>query len=144
SPTPQDRIGGVLAPDPQTVVFQWNVLYPDADRMTAIELPPFPRHLMAEAFDAFQQDPANREAFVNHRFWNDAFVAAGPYRLERLDPGAGFEGSAFAGYALGKPKIDRIVGRIVDNENTVLSSILAESIQVATGITLRFEHALTL
>src|SRR5581483_2365215 len=56
----------------------------------------------------------------------------------------GFEASAFAGYALGKPRVDRIIGRIIDNENTVLSGILAESIQVATAITMRFEHALVL
>src|SRR5581483_9514779 len=92
----------------------------------------------------FQQDAGARDAFVNHRFWNDGYVGAGPYRLERLEPGSELEGSAFAGYALGRPKVDRVVARIMDSENTVLSAVLSESIQVATGITLRFEHALVL
>jgi len=81
---------------------------------------------------------------VNHRYWNDGYIGAGPFKLERLDPGAGFEASAFNGYALGRPRIDRISAKIMDSENTVLSSMLAESLQVSTAITMRFEHAVVL
>ncbi len=144
SPNPQDHIDDALAPDPQTVVFRWSSLYPDADQMTSDEFPPLPRHLLAAAFEAFEQDPASRDAFVNHRYWNEGYVGAGPYKLEKLDPGAGLEGSAFEYYALGKPKIDRLIARIMGDENAVLSAILADAIQVSSSITLRHEHALVL
>jgi peptide/nickel transport system substrate-binding protein len=144
SPAPQSHIDEALAPDPQTVVFRWSALYPDADQMTGTEFPPLPRHLLAATLEAFEQDPATRDAFVNHRYWNEGYVGAGAYRLERLDPGTGLEGAAFEHYALGRPKIDRIVARIIGDENTVLSGILADTIQLSSSITLRHEHALVL
>jgi peptide/nickel transport system substrate-binding protein len=144
SPAPQSYIDEALAPDPQTVIFRWSALYPDADQMTGTEFPPLPRHLLAAALEAFEQDAATRDAFVNHRYWNEGYIGAGPYRLERLDPGTGLEGSAFEHYALGRPKIDRIVARIIGDENTVLSGILADTIQLSAGITIRHEHALVL
>jgi peptide/nickel transport system substrate-binding protein len=141
SPAPQAYIDEALAPDPQTVVFRWGSLYPEADRMSAIEFPPLPRHLLASAFVGFEQDAGAREAFVNHRYWNEGYVGAGAYRLDRLDPGTGLEGSAFEQYALGRPKIDRIVARIIGDENATLSGILADTIQLSSSITLRHEHA---
>jgi peptide/nickel transport system substrate-binding protein len=123
-------------------VLRWSVPYPEAITLTNDELPPLPRHLLGAAFEAFEPgDPATRETFVNLRYWNADYVNAGAYRLERIDPGAYLEGVAFDRHALGRPKIDRIIARIFSDENTVLSTILAENIQVTTGITLRFEHA---
>ncbi len=144
SPNPQDHIDEALAPDPQTIVFRWSSLYPDADQMTSDEFPPLPRHLLATPFEAFEQDPGTRDLFVNHRYWNEGYIGAGPYKLDRLDPGAGLEGSAFEHYALGKPKIDRVIARIMGDENSVLSAILADAVQVSSSITLRHEHALVL
>jgi len=51
---------------------------------------------------------------------------------------------AFEGHALGKPKIDRIVVRFVPDENTMLTRLLAEDVQIATDNSLRFEHFLVL
>jgi hypothetical protein len=36
------------------------------------------------------------------------YVSAGPYRVDRVKLGSFFEATAFSGFALGKPKIDRI------------------------------------
>jgi peptide/nickel transport system substrate-binding protein len=144
SPAPQEQISHAAAPDPQTVVFRWSSPYPDADEMTSDDLPPLPRHLLEAAFEAFEQDTAARDAFVNHRYWNEDYVGAGPYRLERLEPGSGLELAAFPQYALGRPRIERIVARIIGDENTVLSGVLAGTIQLASSVTLRHEHALVL
>jgi peptide/nickel transport system substrate-binding protein len=141
SPEPQNHLEETLAPDARTVVFRWADPYPEAGTLTSEEFPPLPQHLLATAFEGVEGDPVAREAFINHRYWNPDYVGAGAYRLDRLEPGASVEGVAFDGHALGRPKIDRIIGRIFSDENPVLSSILAENIQVTTGITLRFEHA---
>lgn len=141
SPEPQSHIVEARASDPITLVFRWSSLYPEADQMTSDEFPPLPRHLLANVFESFEQDPGTRDELVNHRYWNDGYIGAGPYRLDRLDPGTGLEGFAFEHYALGRPKIDRIVARIIGDENTVLSGILADTIQLSSSITLRHEHA---
>jgi peptide/nickel transport system substrate-binding protein len=53
-------------------------------------------------------------------------------------------GTAFAGHVLGKPKIDRLAIKIVPDENTALSNILAENVTLSTDFTLRYEHAMVL
>ncbi len=141
SPQPQAQIEEAMAPDPRTIVFRWSAPYPEATVLTSEELPPLPRHLLGAAFEAVEQDPSQREAFINHRYWTSDYIGAGPYRLERVEPGSFVEGVAFDGHALGRPKIDRVIARIFPDENTVLSAVLSESLQVSTGITLRFEHA---
>jgi peptide/nickel transport system substrate-binding protein len=47
---------------------------------------------------------------------------------------------AFDGHALGRPKIDRVILRIMSDENAVLSNLLAENVDLATDLTLRYEH----
>ena len=141
TPEPQVHIEETLAPDPRTVVFRWSVPYPEAVEMTSDDFPPLPRHILGTEIEGIEGDLVAREAFINHRYWNPDYVGAGAYRLDRLEPGTGVVGTAFDGHALGRPKIDRVVARLFSDENPVLSAILGESIHVATGITLRYEHA---
>jgi len=79
--------------------------------------------------------------FINSSFWAFAYVGAGPYRLERREPGSFIEGLAFDGYALGRPKIDRILIRFIGDENTVLTNLLAGELDFTPRLQLRFEHA---
>src|SRR4029453_579383 len=55
------------------------------------------------------------------------------------------EGEAFSGHALGRPKIDRLVVRVFNDENTVLASVLAgDQLDYTAQLTLRAEHVPTL
>jgi peptide/nickel transport system substrate-binding protein len=137
---PQDRIERILAPDPRTVVIQWRSVYPDAGALIFGDLDPLPRHMLEGGFAALEDGSMPADAFGNLPFWTTQYVGAGPYRLERWSPGSQFEAEAFAGYALGKPKIDRIVVRIIGDENTVLSTVLASNADFTADFTLRFEH----
>jgi peptide/nickel transport system substrate-binding protein len=138
---PQDRMSEVMAPDPATVVIRWRSLYADAGMLKHGDLDPLPRHLLETSFAAFTSDPAARDPFLNQSYWTADYVGAGPYRLERWEPGSRMEISAFAGHALGKPKIERIILRIIADENTVLSTVLAGETDFTSDFTLRFEHA---
>ncbi len=140
---PVDRLDEVVAPDPRTVVFRWNRLYPDADRL-GDNFPPLPRHIVETPLAAFEADRASAEAFQNHPFWTTEYISAGPYRIERWLQGSELNGVAFDKHALGRPKIDRLVVKIVPDENTALSNILAENVTLATDFTLRYEHAVVL
>ena len=141
SPQPQDQMEQLELSDDRTLIIRWRAPYPGAGMLTNDEFPPLPRHLLGQAFEAVEQDPAGRDAFLNHRYWNPDYVGVGAFRLESLEPGAGIEAAAFDGHALGRPRVDKISARLFADENTVLAGVLAGTIHIATGITLRFEHA---
>jgi peptide/nickel transport system substrate-binding protein len=139
-----DQIETVVAPDPQTLVIRWRTLYPDAAAIKASDLDPLPQHLLGTAFVGFSQDPVgSREVLGNLAYWNTQYIGLGPYRLERWEPGSFIEGSAFADHALGRPSIDRVILRIIGDENTVLTNLMAGDVQIAVR-SIQFEHGLLL
>lgn len=141
---PEDLMEAVLAPDPRSVVVQWRSLYADAGTLGLSGLVPLPKHLIEGSYAEYGQG-GSREAFFGRPFWTVEYVGAGPYRLTRWEPGAFFEGEAFDGHVLGRPKIDRLVVRIFNDENTVLASVLAgDQLDYTAQLTLRFEHIPTL
>ncbi len=95
-------VDDVAAPDLRTVVIRWKQVYPDAVVDTEV-LPPLPRHLLESSFQQLEL-----EAFLGLRFWRDEYVGAGPWRLERREPGAFVEANAFDGFVFGRPKIERV------------------------------------
>jgi peptide/nickel transport system substrate-binding protein len=145
SPSPQDQMEDVTAPDARTVLIRWKGLYPDAGAIVDEEFEPVPRHLLRDAFASYEADPlANRDAFVTDRYWSTEFVGAGPFKLTRWEPGSHLEGAAFAGHALGKPRIDRVIIKVIGDENTTLSNMLGGSVQFTARLSMRFEHAMVL
>ncbi len=140
-PTPQNLMESVEARDPQAFVIAWKRPYPDAANLAFADFEPLPQHILLEPFRAIEADPSQQESFRTHRFFSQDFVGAGPYRLERWEPGTELVGVAFDGHALGRPKIDRFVVKIMSDENSVLSNLLAGSLTVGGDFTLRHEHA---
>jgi peptide/nickel transport system substrate-binding protein len=144
SPTPQDRIEQVLAPDAQTVRIVWKSLYADAGSLVDEDLDPLPRHILGTAFEALEQDSSTAESFVNLPFWSSEYVGAGPFRLEQWVPGSHFEARAFDGHALGRPRVDRLIIRVVGDENTTMSMVLAGETDFTANFTLRFANGIVL
>lgn len=140
STAPEDQMESVTALDARTLVIRWKTPFPEASQLRAGDLDPLPRHILGASFNAVQEDPSVAEAFVNSRYWNHEYVGAGPFRLERWEPGTEWEGSAFAGHALGRPKIDRIIVRLIPDNNTVLANLLGGVVHFAPDHTLAFEH----
>jgi peptide/nickel transport system substrate-binding protein len=140
-PKPQDRIERLTAVDPQTVRVEWRSPFLDNGQ----GLDPLPRHILAEPFATFLQDPAGqRDSFLSLRYWTTEYVGAGPYRVANWEPASFIEGAAFDGHALGRPKIDRLVLRFINDENTVLASLLAGQVHLSISQAIRFEHAMIL
>ncbi len=135
---PQNLIDQVVAADPQTVRIIWNAPF----LHTGDGLEPLPRAPLVESFAAFEQDPAGqRDPFMSQRFWTVEYVGAGPYRLTNWEPASHLEAAAFAGHALGKPRLDRLIVRFINNANTALASILAGQVQVIMNNVIGFENA---
>lgn len=139
---PQDQMAEVLALDPQTVVIRWRSLYADAGEL-GLDFVPLPRHLIDDSYAAYKQS-GDAQGFLNQPYWTTSFMGVGPFRLERWEPGAQLEAVAFEGYALGQPRIERIIARIFGDENTALANVLSGQVSFAMENTMRFEHGAVL
>jgi peptide/nickel transport system substrate-binding protein len=144
SSRPQDLIEDIAAPDPRTLVIRWSTSYPEAGALAYDMLPPLPRHILEAAFAAAEADVTARDALANHSYWTTEYVGAGPFRLVQWQAGYEMEGAAFAGHALGRPRIDRILVRIMNDENAALTRLLAGEADYAEGFLLQLEHGLIL
>ena len=140
---PQDLIEEALTSDSLTLVIRWTATYPEAGALVYDLLPPLPRHILEPAVLALDE-PGGRDALVNHPFWTVEYVGAGPYRLVRWQAGYEIEGVAFGGHVLGRPKIERLFVRIMNDENTALTAMLSGDADYAEGFLLQFEHGLVL
>lgn len=139
---PQDAIDRLVAVDPRTIRIYWRSPF----FHTGDGLAPLPRAHLSEAFAAFEQNPAGqRDAFMALRFWRSEYVGAGPFRLTNWEPSSHFEGEAFEGHALGRPKIDRVVIRLINDENTVLANMMAgQGVHLSMMQAIRFEDGMIL
>ncbi|HZT06753.1 MAG TPA: ABC transporter substrate-binding protein [Chloroflexota bacterium] len=139
SPTPQDRIDEIRAPDDRTVVIEWTQPYPEAGQVAAEDLQALPRHILSDPLARLDPD-----AFAAHPFWTREYVGLGPYRIEEWTPGVGLDAVAFRGYVLGTPKIGRIHVAYMDDPNTVLANLLSGAMDVAISNAVPFAQALVL
>lgn len=140
-PKPQDRVDEIVALDPATIRVRWRTPYlHDGEGLN-----PMPAHILGPSFAQYEQDEASqRDSFLSQRYWTTEFIGNGPFRLTGWEPGSHLEGIAFDGHALGRPKIDRVVIRLMNDENTVLTNLLAGSIHLSMAQAIRFEHAMVL
>ncbi len=130
------QIEDIVALDPLTVVIKWKQPYTEA----AVPLfVPIPRSIVGPTLGQ-----GDMEAFTNLPYWKTEYVGAGAYKLDRWDLGTVIEGSAFEGYALGKPKISRIRLTWNNDPNVNLTKLLSGDVDMAADGSLRFEQANTL
>ena len=121
-----DLISKIETPDDRTIVVHWNDLYNEAYAIQYTHVRAFPRHLLQEAFSA-----RDMKAFANLPYWNKNFVGAGPHRVVEWDAGTRMELEAFKDFTLGRPKIDRVTYKTVEDTNTNLAAVLAGEVDLA-------------
>jgi peptide/nickel transport system substrate-binding protein len=139
SDVPLKFMSDVLAIDDRTVVIRWHASFPDADRIDT-DFPPLPKHILdAPLRDALSS--GNYESLINQRFWSSEYIGAGPFKLDRWEPGAFLELSAFDGHTLGRPKIGRIRVQFMGDSNVVLAGLLSGDISASIDDSIRFEQA---
>ncbi len=132
---PMKWVDEVVAEDERTLLVRWNSSYPLADTISGRDWAPLPSHILKNAFES-----QSAQSFLNLPYWTHEYVGLGPYRVERREPGSSIEGVAFAGHALGRPKIERIVIRFAADPNAALSNLLAGEAHLALDNTLGFEQ----
>jgi peptide/nickel transport system substrate-binding protein len=134
-----DLIEKIETPDDRTIAIHWKSLYNEAYAIQKQQLRAWPRHILQDAFQA-----GDIKGLVNNAYWNQKFVGTGPFRLLDWGGGAQIEVEANPHYALGRPKIDRVTYKIVEDSNTALSAVLAGEVDVTLRDTLSFDGALIL
>ena len=120
-------------------MIHWNDLYNEAYAIQYTHVRAFPRHLLQDAFSA-----GDMKTLANHPFWNRKLRRAGQYRVLEWDAGNRMELEAFNDFALGRPKIDRVSVRVVDDSNTNLAAVLAGGVGFCMRSTISFDGAMIL
>lgn len=125
---PFGAIDQVQAVNDRTFVIRWNRPYPAAADLSVLndELAPLPRHVLRQPYEELPAD-----AFARISFWTRDYVGLGPYRLDRWEPGAFLEATAFDRYVHGRPKIERLRLVFISDPNTALANVLAREVHVA-------------
>ena len=135
---PIRQIEEVTAPDPRTIFIRWRQPFPDADRMD-VDFQALPRHILEASFE--QGDPSS---FVNQSYWTLDYVGLGPYKVDRWEPGAYIDASAFDGHALGKPKIAKLRLNFVPDPNTAMANMLSGDAHFVSEFVLGYDEGVTL
>ena len=135
---PHSLMEDVAAPDARTVLIRWKQPYPLAGQLWEQEFAPLPRRVLEPVYQT------EREAFTGHPFWTREYVSAGPYRVDRWEPGAFIEAAAFEGHVLGRPKIDRMRVTWTADFNSTLATLLAGEADMPADDSIRVEQGLIL
>jgi peptide/nickel transport system substrate-binding protein len=130
-------IVSVEAPDDHTFIVEYKEpYYLGAALGLSGSFWPMPRHLLEGPYERYLAS-GNAEEVMNQPYWTSEYVHLGPFRLTRFDPGEGLTFQAYPGYFLGRPNIDTIRVRIFGDQNTLFSSLLAESVDLTVDGALR-------
>ena len=138
---PAGFMSEVTAPDDRTLVIRWSRVYPGAGVLqssqgTPTDFPPLPRHVLGAPYEE-----GNWDAFSAHPFWTRAYIGLGPYKVDRWEPGAFVEGSAFDRHIGGRPRIERVQIRFLGDANTTLANLLSGTIHIAADDGVAFQQA---
>ena len=133
------QMSAVEAPDDYTFVIYWRAPYSMGDSVGLRAFWPLPRHLLEHPYRTL--DPLG---FVNQPFWTTEYVHTGPFRLAEFRAGVDLEFTAYDAYFLGRPKVDRVIVRVFNDEVALYSAALAGSVDVMMDNSLSAELGLEL
>ncbi len=123
-------VESIETPDDRTIVINWKAPFRFGAAFQKQDMRQLARHLMEPVYrEAVRTDDYTQ--FLNHAHFNREFVGVGPYRLTNFADPTDWSMEAFDGFALGRPKIDSIRYRVVEDENAVLTSFLADAVHVS-------------
>ncbi len=132
------NIREVVALDGLAVSVRWSALFVDADE-PGERLPVLPAHILEVPFAS-----GRPEAFGNLPYWTMEFVGSGPFKLAEWTPGVQLDFVAFDDYYRGRPRLDRIIVRIIADFRAQIASVLAGEIDLTLPTGIDVDSALAL
>jgi peptide/nickel transport system substrate-binding protein len=127
------------APDDYTFVVYWKAPYYQADSIGLRALWPHPRHLLEQSYQTL-----DTPAFINLPYWTSQYVHLGAFRLTDFQPGVSLTFAAYEGYFLGRPKLDRVIVKMFNDEPTLYAATMAGSVDMLMDNSLSAELGLQL
>jgi peptide/nickel transport system substrate-binding protein len=121
SATGWNSVDHVDTPDAYTVVYHMKSLYAGFLDTVAPQ-PLVPEHILAKSAD-FNKDPYNRMP-----------IGTGPFQVTEWKSADHITLTAYANYWGGKPKLDRIIFRIVPDQTTLLNELKTGEVNLAYGM----------
>jgi peptide/nickel transport system substrate-binding protein len=139
-PTSQRRVSSQIAaietPDDLTMVIHWKGSYPFANVITEDDLGPFPSHLMGPLYEN------DLERFIQTPLWTREFVGLGPFKVSEWASGSHMVLTANESFWAGRPKLDRLIIRYMEDDSAAVANLLAGSVDGDIAETIQFGQAM--
>jgi peptide/nickel transport system substrate-binding protein len=132
-----DRIEGFEAPDPRTITIKWKQPYIQADLLLNSSSV-LPSQLLEKTFTE------DKLAFPQLPFWSQEFIGTGPFKVQEYVRGSHVMVRANEQYVLGRPKLDQIEVKFIPDINTLVSNVLAGTVDLTLGRGIAIEQAVQL
>jgi len=130
-----DAVERVEAIDSRTVTVHWRRPFVQADTMFTTSLAlPLPRHLLERSY---VEDKAN---FIQAPYWSQEFAGTGPYKMREWTRSSHMVLVANAAYVLGRPRVDEIEVKFIQDPNALIANILAGEVELNLGRGLSLEQ----
>lgn len=117
-------VDGATAPDLRTLVVKWNRLFINADGFSPM---PMPKHLVGDTY------LNAKDRLLDMPLWSTDMVGSGPYKLRQFERGSHVVFEAFDGYVLGRPRVDTLEVRFLQDPNLVAANLLAGTVDGTMG-----------
>ena len=115
-----DSLESVEARDPLTIVAKWKKSFIWAHTLfSGTRGLPHPRHILEREYTE------NKAGYRDLPYWTEQFVGTGPFKLREFVRGSHMIVDANDQYALGRPRIDEIEIKFIQDANALAASILA-------------------
>lgn len=111
------KIDNMSAPDPSTLVVQWNERYPFANTGHTV----YPQHVLEREY---QRDPSGLKAHKQARFP----IGNGPYKFTEWVPGSHLTLEAYDKFPGGAPKIKKQVWRFILDSTVLQANVIANQV----------------
>lgn len=128
-------VRAIDTPDPSTLVVHWKEPYIEADLFFASPERLLPRHVLEEPYTA------DKARFMEHPYFTDEFVGAGPYRVKEYARGSHLLLEAFDRYPLGRPRADEVEIRFINDTSTMIANLLAGAVHMTIGLSVAPDQA---
>jgi peptide/nickel transport system substrate-binding protein len=130
-------IEAIEAADPRTVVVRWREPFIEAGELFSPGMaPPLPRHILERQYQE------QKAGFLDIPYWTSEFVGAGPFQVTDFQRGSHMVVTAFPDYVLGRPALDQIHIRFIQDPNTLVANILAGDVDLTIGRGFNLEQAI--
>lgn len=135
---PENRlIDSIDAADAHTITVRWKQPYIWADaKFAGTNL--MPRHLLERPFTE------SKETFLALPYWGQEYIGTGPYKMREWITSSHIVLDANPQFAVGKPKIDQFEIRFIPDANTLVTNVLAGTVELVLSRGIALDQALLL